>query len=136
MCGAAVAETQPAQTITEGERYRCPQCGTDSVPPLRLLDALVSLNEIGTNINRIGRSEQVSIKATLRLIVEGAINVVPESTAVIYTYDHIQDTFDPTSRVAAGERTPPVEYDVPARMAWDGVPSKYGGASSHMKNLR
>ena len=49
----------------------------------RLLDALASLNQISATINRIGPGDQVSVEATLRLIVESAIKVVPAASAVI-----------------------------------------------------
>jgi hypothetical protein len=78
----------------------------------RLLEALASLNQIGTTINRIGPGDVsgnagISVEATLNLIVESAIRVVPGASAVIYTYDEIQGGFDPTSRVSAGEREYP-----------------------------
>ncbi|MEE8392515.1 MAG: hypothetical protein V3S14_17175, partial [Anaerolineae bacterium] len=69
---------------------------TDADP--RLLDALASLNQIGTAINRIGPRERVNMEAMLRLIVESAIKVVPGSSGVIYTYDQAQRAFDLASR--------------------------------------
>jgi signal transduction histidine kinase/putative methionine-R-sulfoxide reductase with GAF domain len=87
----------------------------------RLLDALASLNEIGGAINRIGSGDPASptlstaegVEATLRLIAESAIKVVPGSSAVIYTYNPAQHSFDPISRVSAGEQTAPVPGDEP-----------------------
>ena len=74
---------------------------TDSDP--RLLDALASLNEIGTAINRISLRDIGSVEATLRLIADSAIRVVPGASAVIYTYDQAERAFDLASRVSAGE---------------------------------
>jgi len=84
---------------------------TDADP--RLLDALASLNQIGATINRIGPGDGVSMEATLRLIAESAMKVVPGASAVIYTYDGAQHTFNPASRVSAGERAAPVPGDEP-----------------------
>lgn len=84
----------------------------DDAPP-RLLNALASLNEIGSTINHIGPDDSVSIETTLRLIVESAIKVVPGTSAVIYTYDQARQVFEPASRVSAGEKTPPVPGDEP-----------------------
>lgn len=79
----------------------------------RLLGALASLNRIGMTINRIGPGDAAHIDVTLNLIVESAIKVVPDSSAVIYMYDEGQQAFDPASRLSAGERTPPVPWDRP-----------------------
>jgi signal transduction histidine kinase/putative methionine-R-sulfoxide reductase with GAF domain len=80
---------------------------------LRLLEALESLNQIGATINRIGSGDRVSVEATLRLIAESAIKVVPDASAVIFTYDETQHAFDPASRVSAGERSASVPGDEP-----------------------
>jgi signal transduction histidine kinase/putative methionine-R-sulfoxide reductase with GAF domain len=80
---------------------------------VQLLEALASLNQIGTTINRIGPGGCVSVAETLRLIAESAIKVVPGASAVIYTYDQAQRAFDPASRVSAGERITPVPGDEP-----------------------
>jgi signal transduction histidine kinase len=69
----------------------------------RLLDALASLNEISAAVNRISPRDVGSVEATLRLIVESAIEVVPGTSAVIYTYDRAQRAFDLSSRLSAGE---------------------------------
>jgi signal transduction histidine kinase/putative methionine-R-sulfoxide reductase with GAF domain len=79
----------------------------------RLLDALASLNQIGTAINRIGPRDRVNMEAMLRLIVESAIKVVPGSSGVIYTYDHAQRAFDLASRLSAGEPNDYVPQDEP-----------------------
>jgi signal transduction histidine kinase len=68
----------------------------------RLYEALASLNEIGTTVNQIGHDGTFSVEATLTLIVESAIKVVPGSDAVIYAYDDDQERFIDTSRVSAG----------------------------------
>jgi signal transduction histidine kinase len=70
----------------------------------RLLDALASLNQISAAVNRISPRDIGSVEATLRLIVESAIEVVPGTSAVIYTYDRDARTFDVDSRLSAGER--------------------------------
>jgi GAF domain-containing protein len=81
----------------------------------RLLEALASLNQIGAAINRIGpgERERVSMEATLRLIAESAIKVVPGSSAVMYTYDQAKPDFDPSSRVSAGEWQASILDDIP-----------------------
>ncbi|MBN1119949.1 MAG: GAF domain-containing protein [Anaerolineae bacterium] len=79
----------------------------------QLYDALASLNEIGSSINRIKAGESDSVEVTLHRIVESAIKVIPGSSAVIYTYDHNRQVFDPMSRVSAGEDTEPVPGDEP-----------------------
>lgn len=79
----------------------------------RLLAALASLNQIGAAINRISPGDSASVETTLRLIVESAIKVVPNSSSVIYTYDAVKSEFNPASRVSAGERIPPVLGDEP-----------------------
>ncbi|MGQ9584380.1 MAG: GAF domain-containing protein [Anaerolineae bacterium] len=87
----------------------------------RLLEALASLNQIGAAINRIGPGSCAGltsaagsqVDSTLHLIVESAVKVVPDASAVIYTYDQTRHAFDPSSRVSAGERTSPVPGDEP-----------------------
>jgi len=68
-----------------------------------LLEALARLNEIGGRINALTGSEDARAEATLQLIVESAIRVVPGSAAVLYAYDRRRGAFDPVSRVSAGE---------------------------------
>ncbi|MBI5950128.1 MAG: GAF domain-containing protein [Chloroflexi bacterium] len=67
----------------------------------RLLEALASLNQIGTAINQIGTSGTEDQAASLQLIVESAIRVIPGFSASIYTYNPAKDTFEVESRVAA-----------------------------------
>jgi signal transduction histidine kinase/putative methionine-R-sulfoxide reductase with GAF domain len=91
-----------------------------SIDP-RLLEALASLNQIGAAINRLGlrdgagsaQNAAMGVLATLRLIVESAIKVVPDASAVIYTYDEAQYAFDPSSRVSAGEPRDAIPDDQP-----------------------
>ncbi len=77
----------------------------------RLLEALNSLNQISTTINRIGPNISTSIKDTLRLIVDSAIKVIPGTSAVIYIYE--QDALETGSRVAAGNQMTTVPWDQP-----------------------
>jgi signal transduction histidine kinase len=79
----------------------------------RLLDALASLNEIGAAVNRISPRDIGSVEATLRLIVESAIEVIPGTSAVIYTYDRDARSFDLGSRLSAGEPGDYVPNDAP-----------------------
>lgn len=79
----------------------------------RLLDILTSLNEIGATINRIGSRDDLGSLARLNRIVESAIQVVSGSSAVIYMYDEANRSFDPATRVSAGELSPPVPGDEP-----------------------
>src|SRR5512136_158984 len=84
---------------------------TDGDP--RLLDALASLKQIGAAINDVDAGQRLSVEATLRLVVEGAVKVVPGASAVIYAYDQEQAAFDATARVSAGEQAAPVPGDQP-----------------------
>jgi signal transduction histidine kinase/putative methionine-R-sulfoxide reductase with GAF domain len=95
----------------------------------RLLDALASLNEIGAAVNRISprdvgnlalrrppsesRGADEGVEATQRLIAESAIEVVPGTSAVIYTYDRDARSFDLGSRLSAGEPDDYVPNDAP-----------------------
>ncbi|MEJ2148619.1 MAG: GAF domain-containing protein [Chloroflexota bacterium] len=79
----------------------------------RVLSALTSLTQIGAAINRIEPGSSASIEATLHLITESAVQVVHDASSVIYIYDHTQGAFDPSTRVSAGETTPPNPYDAP-----------------------
>ena len=79
----------------------------------RLYEALASLNEIGSNVNRIGQDGLVSVEATLKLIVGSAIKVVPGASAVIYSYDNVKEIFLLSSRVSAGCSDVNAETDTP-----------------------
>ena len=81
--------------------------GSHTFEPAReeylLLDALARLSDIGAGINALTGSDDTRVDATLRLIVESAIQVVPGAAAVLYVYDRRRGAFDPVSRVSAGE---------------------------------
>lgn len=68
-----------------------------------LLSVLENLNRIGRAINQIGAEASENEHAVLQQIVESAIQVIPGSAAVIFTYNEAQKSFDPQSRVSAGE---------------------------------
>jgi signal transduction histidine kinase len=84
----------------------------------RLLDALASLNQISAAINRMRSEGDIGVQATLQLIVDSAIKVVPKASAVIYAYDQAQNAFDPSSRVSAGDQVFSFTGDVPRQ---DGI---------------
>ncbi len=69
----------------------------------RLLEALASLNQIGAAMNQLGSDETVSVESTLALIVESASRLVPDASAVIYSFDPARGEFDAASRVSAGK---------------------------------
>ena len=79
----------------------------------QLRDALVRLNQIGGAVNRLGSGHLANVQATLKLIVESATEVVPGTSAVIYTYDQRLEAFDPGSRVSAEGHTQPSPNDYP-----------------------
>ncbi len=76
-----------------------------------LIKTMATLNEIGVWINRLGMGHD--LPATLKLIVEGAVEAVaagtertgsfPNASAVIWIYDEARREFEPDSRVSAGE---------------------------------
>lgn len=76
----------------------------------QLLTALATLNAVAAGINRVSSGHAIGLSDTLRLIAEGAVEVMaagqPQAsgsiTAVIYTCDTTGETFAPDSRVAAG----------------------------------
>lgn len=67
----------------------------------KLLEVLASLNQISASINHIGPDDADNIGASLQLVAESAIRVVPGSSAVIYTFDQAGGRFEIESRVAA-----------------------------------
>jgi signal transduction histidine kinase/putative methionine-R-sulfoxide reductase with GAF domain len=71
---------------------------------------LSRLNQIGAAINR---SESSNLEDALHLIVESAAEVVPGSSAVIYTYDPQQEMFDIASRVASEQHDDSRPDDAP-----------------------
>lgn len=78
------------------------------------LNALARLNEIGAAINQLGAGDAPAAAIdTLRLIVQSAVEVLPGSSAVIFTYDERTGAFDPHSRVAAEGVGAPSVNDAP-----------------------
>jgi GAF domain-containing protein len=96
----------PSKAFLPPEGDRVAVSATRVEPDATLVAALAGLNEIGAAINQLTPYGQVSIAATLRLIVTSVIRMVPGSIAVIYTYDAAEQAFDPASRVWAGEPLP------------------------------
>ena len=78
-----------------------------------LLDALGRLNQIGAAVNQLGADDFISVRETLSLIVESAVEVVSGSSAVIYTYNEGTGIFNPGSRVSAEQETGPLLDDFP-----------------------
>jgi signal transduction histidine kinase len=112
VCGTSFVEWSE-KSNTEEQDCLCPNCGTGSLAPSRLLNALARLNQISSTISQFGSGDQSSVEATLRLIVESAVEVIPGASSVIYTYDEAGDGFDPSSRVSAGEHAGPMVNDQP-----------------------
>lgn len=73
----------------------------------RLLDALARLNQIGSAINHLDTGDFASIQTVLLSIVESAAEVVPGSSAVVYTYDEKKGRFVTGSRVSAEQNMTP-----------------------------
>ena len=84
----------------------------------RLLEGLAHLNQIGSAINQLDTGDFASIQTVLCMVVDSATEVVPGSSAVIYTYDEAKGTFDKDSRVSA-EEINPIELDDTPR--YDGL---------------
>ncbi len=76
----------------------------------RLFDALAHLNQIGSAINQLDSGDLASVQTVLRMVVDSATEVVPGSSAVIYTYDEARGMLDNQSRVSA-EAAPPAGLD-------------------------
>ncbi|MBE0699276.1 MAG: GAF domain-containing protein, partial [Anaerolineaceae bacterium] len=74
------------------------------------LEVLAHLNQIGSGINRLETGDLTSIQTMLARIVDSATEVVPGSSAVIFTFDERQGAFDPGSRVSA-EKSSAQELD-------------------------
>jgi signal transduction histidine kinase/transcriptional regulator with GAF, ATPase, and Fis domain len=81
----------------------------------RLLEALASLNQISTAINRIGSSESPNQAESLQLIVESATRVVSGSSASIFNYNPTQNCLDSNSRVSSikNEKSFDISLDTP-----------------------
>ncbi len=81
-------------------------------------EILRRLNRIGAAINRLAPRGYVSVdtlslKEVLSLIAEGLVDLVAESTAVLYAYDNVEGRFDLASQVFAGDPDSSVPYDPP-----------------------
>lgn len=79
----------------------------------RLLEALAHLNQIGSAVNQLGADDLASVQTVLSMIVESAAEVVPGSSAVLYTYNEREGSFDKNSRVSAEEKGAPLGDDFP-----------------------
>lgn len=77
------------------------------------LNALARLNEIGAAVNQLSTGDAPGTANILNLIVQSAVEVIPGSSAVIFTYDEQKASFDPASRVSAEGLTPPTPTDLP-----------------------
>jgi GAF domain-containing protein len=97
----------------EGNYALCPQDEERDSSSARLMSALASLNQISSIINHFEPGDSTNVEATLHLIVESAIKVVPGSSAVMYIYDQAQHAFDLTLRVSAGEKASLASDDEP-----------------------
>lgn len=84
-----------------------------------LIQSLTTLNQIGRDINEL--TQQQALRPVLKRIVDGAIEAVaqvnpsrqPERlSTIIWLYDEIQQRFEPTWRISAGEPTAGVD-DLP-----------------------
>jgi signal transduction histidine kinase/putative methionine-R-sulfoxide reductase with GAF domain len=78
-----------------------------------LLTILSKLNQIGTAINQSQSDNLTDLKETLNFIVETATEVVPGSSAVIYTYNEKGGIFDISSRVASKQHDETQPDDAP-----------------------
>ena len=74
---------------------------------------LSKLNQIGAAINQSKPDSLNELAETLNLIVETATEVVPGSSAVIYTYNEKDGAFDITSRVASKQHDESQPDDAP-----------------------
>ncbi len=74
---------------------------------------LSNLNQIRLAINRIGSDGMANVEATLQRIVESATQVVPDTSAVIYTYNKALAELDPASRVSSGIGDWSISDDMP-----------------------
>ena len=81
--------------------------------PTHLITILTKLNQIGAAINQSKSDNLTDLKETLNLIVETATEVVPGSSAVIYTYNEKGGAFDITSRVASKQHDESQPDDAP-----------------------
>ena len=75
--------------------------GVQEMTESLMLEILERLNQIGEAVIGLGGGNADNVKPTLELIVQSATELVPGSSAVIYTYDHERKRFDPRSRVSS-----------------------------------
>lgn len=69
-----------------------------------LLEVFASLNQVGAAINQASLAGRTDAQATLRLVVESAIKVVPGASALLYPYNPETGLLELEHRMAA---TPP-----------------------------
>jgi GAF domain-containing protein len=74
---------------------------------------LSRLNQIGSAINLGASGGLENLQDTLRLIVDSATEVVPDSSAIIYTYDTKRGAFNLDSRVSSELNYDPDTDDTP-----------------------
>ena len=75
-------------------------------------DILSRLAEISDAINKQPDGDLAHLENTMCLIVDSIQEIIPDSSAMIYTYDVAHRSFDPASRFASSEDNPP-ESDKP-----------------------
>ena len=80
---------------------------------LHLPTILSKLNQIGAAINQSNLDSLTELAETLNLIVETATEVVPGSSAVIYTYDEKSGKFNIGSRVSSKQHDESQPDDAP-----------------------
>ncbi len=69
----------------------------------RLLEVLAQLRDVGRRVNQLNLGDPAVLDATLRLIAESAVTIIPGATAILYTYDPARSSLDPVSRTSAGD---------------------------------
>ena len=85
----------------------------DNQPNQHLQTILTRLNQIGAAINRSESGNLAKLEDTLRLIADSATEVVPGSSAVMYTYNARKGGFDIASRVASHQHDDSQPDDAP-----------------------
>lgn len=97
----------PASATSGAPPFDTLRAGSVAPPPsINWPTALGLLRDAGAEINRLG--PETSLTEALQLIAQTVVRLIGAdaadgTTAVIYTYDAARGTFDPTSRVSAGE---------------------------------
>ena len=92
---------QRRPAVNDESRRQTADQNRDRMTAPRLLEALAHLNQIGSAINHLDTGDLARIQKVLCMIAESAAEVVPGSSAVIYTYDEARGAFDTSSRVSA-----------------------------------